>query len=197
MGRSYKRTVSSLLLLAFAAGAVHSQAGEISAPMAYINARAVIITGQGSFPVTGPAATFNQNRINPILYPHQGVGIPYTIKGRTYAPHHNPDYNYVGIASWYGGKFHGRKTANGEIYDKGGMTAAHKTLPLNSFVIVTSQETGRSVKLRINDRGPFAGERIIDLSEGAADVLGIKNSGLGRVRVQYAGPAPKMRKRKP
>jgi len=107
----------------------------------------------------------------------------------TYTPRHNPDYDRVGEASWYGDTFHGKPTANGELYDKTAMTAAHKTLPLNSYVIVTHLETGKSLKIRLNDRGPFIDGRIIDLSEAAARELGIINAGLSRVRVRYAGPA--------
>ena len=123
------------------------------------------------------------------LYKHQKVGKPYKVLGKKYTPKHDPDYNETGIASWYGDKFHGKPTANGEIYDKTALTAAHKTLPLNSFVVVTNLETGKTLKLRLNDRGPFVGGRIIDLSEAAANALGIKGKGLGKVRVQYAGPA--------
>ena len=107
-------------------------------------------------------------------------------------PKHQPDYNKVGTASWYGPKFHGKMTANGELYDMNGMTAAHKTLPLNSMVMVTNVETGKSLKVRVNDRGPFVDGRIIDLSRASARLLGMFTSGLSRVRVQYAGPADPM-----
>ena len=135
------------------------------------------------------APMFDQRMIDPNLYPHQKVGNPYTVFGQTYYPAHNPAYDQVGAASWYGDKFHGKLTANGETYDKMAMTAAHKTLPLNSYVIVTNLENGRTVKLRLNDRGPFVDNREIDLSEAAADVLGMKAQGTAKVRVQYAGPA--------
>lgn len=123
------------------------------------------------------------------LYAHQRIGKPYTILGKRYTPKHQPHYDKVGTASWYGPKFHGKLTANGETYDMNGITAAHKTLPLNSLVMVTNVQTGKSMKVRINDRGPFVGDRIIDLSRAVADQLGLFESGLGRVRVQYAGPA--------
>ena len=123
------------------------------------------------------------------LYNHMKLGNPYKVAGQTYFPKHNPDYDKVGIASWYGDKFHGKPTANGEIYDKNALTAAHKTLPLNSFVYVTSLESGKTIKVRLNDRGPFIDGRIIDLSEAAAHALGITQKGLGQVRVQYAGAA--------
>ncbi len=141
---------------------------------------------------TRPAPNLPQYDLSSIdreLYKHQKVGKPYKVMGQKYTPRHNPDYDEQGVASWYGDKFHGKPTANGEIYDKLAMTAAHKTLPLNSYVIVTNLDNGRVLKLRLNDRGPFIGGRIIDLSEAAATALGVKSKGLGNVRVQYAGPA--------
>jgi len=121
------------------------------------------------------------------VYPHMKIGNTYKVAGKSYTPKHDPDYDNIGIASWYGDKFHGKPTANGEAYDKRAMTAAHKTLPLNSYVWVTNLDTGKSIKVRLNDRGPFIDGRIIDLSEAAAEKIGI--AGLGKVRVQYAGPA--------
>lgn len=146
-------------------------------------------------PAPAPRAAspvFEQNRVDSDLYKHQKVGKTYTIMGKSYTPKHDPDYNAVGIASWYGDKFHGKPTATGEIYNKNDMTAAHKTLPLNSMLYVTNIETGKSIMVRLNDRGPFIGDRIIDLSEAAANALGTKGKGLGKVRVQYAGPADPM-----
>ena len=118
------------------------------------------------------------------------VGKPYRIAGRWYVPHRDPAYNRTGIASWYGIDFHGRTTANGEIYDINRMTAAHTTLPLPSYVQVTNLENGRSMTLRVNDRGPFVDNRIIDVSARAAAALGFKHAGLARVRVRYLAPAP-------
>ena len=126
----------------------------------------------------------------PTPNPHEKLGARYEIKGRWYEPRHQPDYDARGIASWYGPKFHGRLTANGELFDMDRLTAAHKTLPLPSLVRVENLENGRSAVLRVNDRGPFAGDRIIDLSRAAAEKLGTRRAGLGRVRVQYLGPAP-------
>lgn len=138
------------------------------------------------------APLFDQSRVDRDLYKHQKVGKTYTIMGKSYTPKHQPDYDVKGIASWYGDKFHGKPTATGEIYDKNDITAAHKTLPLNSMVHVTNLENGRTLMVRVNDRGPFIGNRIIDLSEAAAMTLGTKGKGLGKVRVQYAGPADPM-----
>jgi rare lipoprotein A len=117
------------------------------------------------------------------------VGKPYVIAGRTYVPRHDPTYDRTGVGSWYGPGFHGRKTANGETYDQHAMTAAHPTLPLNTFVRVTNLENGRSAMVRINDRGPFVHGRIIDLSRAAAERLGYAGNGLARVRVQVVHTA--------
>ena len=112
------------------------------------------------------------------------VGKPYQIKGTWYHPAEDFGYEEVGMASWYGRQFHGKHTANGEIYDMNDMTAAHRTLPLPSVVRVTNLDNGRTVKLRVNDRGPFAHGRIIDVSRRAAQMLGFKNKGVTRVRVK-------------
>ena len=101
------------------------------------------------------------------------------MKGRLYRPQYDPNYSKVGTASWYGSDFHGLPTANGEVFDKELITAAHPTLPLPSIVRVTNLENGRSVNVRVNDRGPFIGDRLIDLSEAAARKLGYENQGLG------------------
>ena len=111
------------------------------------------------------------------------IGQKYMIKGKFYFPKKDLYYNKTGIASWYGPKFHGKITANGEIYDQNAFTAAHKTLPLPSAVKVTNLENNISVILRVNDRGPFVNDRIIDLSSKAADILDLKRNGTGLVRV--------------
>lgn len=118
------------------------------------------------------------------------VGKPYQVGGRWYTPKEEPDYNKTGKASWYGKKFHGRRTANGERFNMHAMTAAHPTLPLPSFVRVTVDSTGKSAVLRVNDRGPFHRGRIIDVSRAAAEKLGFKRAGSAKVRVEYLGPAP-------
>ena len=118
------------------------------------------------------------------------VGTPYTVAGHTYVPAEDPHYRAEGVASWYGQDFHGRLTANGEIYDMEGMSAAHATLPMPSYVRVTNLSNSKSVILRVNDRGPYNSDRIIDVSRGAATVLGFYGSGLAPVRVEYVGPAP-------
>lgn len=113
------------------------------------------------------------------------VGQPYEIEGKWYYPKEEPDYVEVGVASWYGDKFHRKATANGEIFHKYRMTAAHRTLPLPSIVKVTNLDNGKVIKVRVNDRGPFAKDRIIDLSEKAAKELGFHEKGTQRVRVEF------------
>jgi rare lipoprotein A len=115
---------------------------------------------------------------------HYRVGQPYQINGVWYYPEVDYGYDQQGVASWYGPGFHGRLTANGEVYDENDVTAAHPTLPLPSLVRVTNLENGRSIAVRLNDRGPFAGGRIIDLSRRSAQMLGIERAGIARVRVQ-------------
>ncbi|NCF79746.1 MAG: septal ring lytic transglycosylase RlpA family protein [Alphaproteobacteria bacterium] len=118
------------------------------------------------------------------------IGTPYEIEGDWYYPQEDTTYDNTGIASWYGSKFHGRRTANGEIFDMDLLTAAHPTLPMPVRAKVTNLENGHSVVVRINDRGPFAKDREIDMSRHAADVLGFKEKGTAQVRVQYLGRAP-------
>jgi rare lipoprotein A len=118
------------------------------------------------------------------------VGRPYELNGRTYVPAEDPNYRTEGIASWYGPDFHGKPTANGEIFDMNSISAAHPTLPMPSYLRVTNLANGRSIIVRINDRGPYAKERVTDLSVGAAKALGFYDQGLARVRIEYVGRAP-------
>lgn len=113
------------------------------------------------------------------------VGKPYEVMGQKYTPAYYPEYEEVGVASWYGPGFHGRATANGDKFDQHAMTAAHRTLPMPSVVEVTNLENGKKAILTVNDRGPFSKERIIDLSKAAADKLGVIANGTARVRVKY------------
>lgn len=119
------------------------------------------------------------------MSPYVKLGQSYTVDGETYVPRYQPDYVEEGMASWYGPGFHGGKTANGEEFDKHELTAAHRTLPLPSIVRVTNLGNGKSAYVRINDRGPFAKGRIIDLSYGAASEIGLIGKGVDRVRVEY------------
>lgn len=111
------------------------------------------------------------------------IGNPYKIMGKWYYPQEDYNYSEVGMASWYGEDFHDKKTANGETYDMNTLTAAHRTLPLPSIVRVTNLENGRSLVLRVNDRGPYAKERIIDISKRGAQLLGYQTKGITKVRV--------------
>ena len=115
------------------------------------------------------------------------VGKPYQIQGIWYYPREDFDYDETGIASWYGPDFHGKLTANGEQYDQMAVSAAHKTLPMPSLVRVTNLENGRTLVVRVNDRGPYVNGRIIDLSRRSAQLLGIEGKGTARVRVQVMG----------
>jgi rare lipoprotein A len=126
--------------------------------------------------------------------PHGGgqylVGHPYTVAGHRYYPAENPSYTAVGMASWYGAAFHGRRTANGEVYDMASLSAAHPTMPLPSYARVTNLGNGYSVIVRVNDRGPYHAGRVMDVSSRVADVLDMKGMGTAKVKVDYVGPAP-------
>ena len=116
--------------------------------------------------------------------PKYKVGKPYKINGQWFYPAVNYGYDEIGIASWYGPKFHGKKTANGEVFNQNAISAAHKTLPIPSIVTVTNLENNKKLEIRINDRGPFVRGRIIDLSKKAAEILGVLKSGTAKVRVR-------------
>jgi rare lipoprotein A len=118
------------------------------------------------------------------------LGNPYKVRGKTYVPADQPGYVETGVASWYGSDFHGRRTANGEIFSANAISGAHPTLPLPSYVRVTNLSNGQSMLVRLNDRGPYVDGRIIDLSYKAAATLGLIGHGTGQVQVQYVGPAP-------
>ena len=118
------------------------------------------------------------------------IGKPYVVAGRTYVPEEDVNYRAEGMASWYGDAFHGRLTANGEVFDMASLTAAHPTLPIPSYARVTNVKNGKSLIVRVNDRGPYHGNRLIDVSNKAAELLEFKGHGIARVRVEYVGRAP-------
>jgi rare lipoprotein A len=118
------------------------------------------------------------------------VGKPYTVGGQVYVPEEDTNYRAEGMASWYGDDFHGRLTANGEVFDMGSLTAAHPTLPMPSYARVTNLRNGKSLIVRVNDRGPYHGNRLIDVSNRAAELLDFKGNGVAKVRVEYVGRAP-------
>ncbi|QGZ95129.1 Rare lipoprotein A precursor [Terricaulis silvestris] len=145
-------------------------------------------------PATAPAAAepapATEEGAQPWLE-RERVGPPYQANGQWYVPTPEPGYAQTGTASWYGSQFHGQRTASGEVFDQQALTAAHPTLPIPSLVQVTNLENGREVIVRVNDRGPFVGERVIDLSRGAAQALDFEGAGHARVHVRYLGPAPR------
>src|SRR3954453_13558128 len=118
------------------------------------------------------------------------VGKPYTVGGRVYVPEEDTSYREEGLASWYGNDFHGRLTANGEIFDMGSLTPAHPTLPMPCYARVTNVSNGKSLIVPVNGRGPYHGNRPIDVSNRAAELLEFKGNGVARVRVEYVGRAP-------
>jgi rare lipoprotein A len=118
------------------------------------------------------------------------VGKPYVVAGKTYVPEEDVNYRAEGMASWYGDDFHGRLTANGEVFDMTSLTAAHPTLPMPSYARVTNISNGKSLIVRVNDRGPYHGNRLIDVSNKAAELLEFKGNGVAKVRVEYVGRAP-------
>lgn len=163
-------------------------AGAVAAPESSTSSAPAVTPVAGSRVAAGQAGSA-QSR------PARGgglykVGKPYQIAGRWYVPREEPGYDQIGLASWFGAGFHGRRTANGEIFDMESLTAAHPTLPMPSYVSVTNVANGRTLLVRVNNRGPFAHERIIDLSMRAARELGLEKRGTGEVRVKYIGPAP-------
>jgi rare lipoprotein A len=118
------------------------------------------------------------------------VGDPYQVDGQWHTPSEDTGYDRVGTASYYAADFHGRRTANGEIFDMSALSAAHPTLPLPSLVYVTNMENGHTLLVRVNDRGPYVNNRVIDVSRAAARYLGFETKGTAKVRVRYAGRAP-------
>lgn len=141
-------------------------------------------------PTARPAAPSSLTSASPAVFAAPYAGPPYQVEGKWYVPAHEPNYNEVGIASWYGPTFHGKGSASGEVFDEMAMTAAHPTLPIPSLVRVTNLQNGKSVVVRLNDRGPFVDDRIIDLSKAAGAALDMHKNGTAKVRVEYVGPAP-------
>lgn len=138
-------------------------------------------------PKATPAPTPSLGKAGPVP---KGTFKPYTIAGKRYYPLSSADgFVQRGVASWYGKGFHGKKTANGETYDMYGMTCAHKVLPMNTYVRITNEQNGKVATLRVNDRGPFVGTRIVDLSYSGAKALGVIGPGTARVRLEAVGVA--------
>jgi rare lipoprotein A len=183
MRRSW-RSIRSLIVIAVAASGL---AGCVEGgPLAFLKPTVAVPPSSAG---SGGETRIAYNTISP-GGGRAMIGEPYRINGRWYYPEDNPEYSEVGMASWYGSDFHGQETANGETFNMAALTAAHPTLPLPSYARVTNLENGRSVVVRINDRGPFAHGRLIDLSRRAADLLGYEHQGVAEVRVDYIGRAP-------
>ena len=143
-----------------------------------------------SDPFAGQGSPYYKGKAIPFGGGQYHVGNPYQVAGRWFNPREQPSYDKTGTASWYGEAFHRRRTSNGEWFDMNTLTAAHATLPLPSYALVTNLENNRQVVVRVNDRGPFVGTRVMDLSKRAADVLGYRLKGKAQVRVKLIGPAP-------
>ncbi len=165
------------------------ETGEVNSPclanaviqMKTVRIKTVLLVAALGLSTTGCSGVFDSGEPAPRSH---HVGNSYVVKGVRYVPREDPDYNAVGTASWYGRRFHGRKTASGQIYNMNALTAAHPTLPLGTQVRVTNLANHRSVALTVNDRGPFAKGRIIDVSRRAAERLGFRRAGTARVRVE-------------
>lgn len=191
-----KHSLQALIAAAIGVALVSCSSSGSKAPQPQPVIRDGSISGPGNFRQSSndgaPWWTVDVSRIpDAVPMPHTGnyKAAPYTVMGSRYFPIQDArNYKATGTASWYGTKFHGRDTANGETFDLYGMTAAHKTLPLPSYVKVTNLENGRSVTLRVNDRGPFYSDRIIDLSFAAAKKLGYAEKGVARVSVEGIDP---------
>ncbi len=186
-GRASLRTAGALLLAGFALSSCAQQ--PTSGPTASGHYHGHEHFAEGKYGKASPRMVADGEAI-----PRGGgqylVGHPYTVNGRMYYPTENEHYVGVGMASWYGDAFHGRKTANGEIYDKNALSAAHPTMPLPSYARVTNLGNGYSVIVRVNDRGPYASGRVMDVSSRVADVLDFKRMGTAHVKVEYVSRAP-------
>ena len=157
-------------------------------PLAFSAGLALLAAACSSAPKPPPAPATNVVTVPPNAGVYK-IGQPYQVDNVWYYPREQPDYDETGIASWYGPDFYGKPTANGEMYDGNQLTAAHKTLPMPVNVRVTNLDNGKSLVVRVNDRGPYARGRIIDLSKKAAELLDVVQTGTARVRVTYLGRA--------
>lgn len=157
--------------------------------IAFLALAACAKTESSGLPELPPADSAPSNSaVSPVVDEPTKIGDPYQIDGRTYTPQDVKSYDEVGYASWYGPDFEGQNTANGEVFVSSYISGAHKSLPLPTYVEVTALDTGRTILVRLNDRGPFTNDRLIDLSAGAATLLGISDKGVAPVRVRKVNP---------
>lgn len=185
------RRAATVALFAISAGMLAACASQPEPKgMVYKKARSKEYFAESEYGVkASPRVFFKDGRIQRGGGRDQ-LGKPYQVRGKWYYPKEDKNYAKVGLASWYGDAFHGRLTANGEVYDMNHLTAAHPTMPLPSYARVTNLKTGSSVIVRVNDRGPYHDGRIIDVSERAAQMLDYANIGTAQVKVEYVGRAP-------
>lgn len=207
--RTMKNACAFFALSAFVAGCSSTQPKvglPVPAPATNVNSPVVSLAsipttidngptaGEESFSAAAYGVAASPRMVTGVQVPRGGgyakLGSAYTVKGRRYSPTENQPPKQIGRASWYGAAFHGRLTANGETFDMNHLTAAHKTMPLPSYARVTNTANGRSVIVRVNDRGPFSNKRIIDLSKRGAELLDYTKAGTAEVQVEYIGPAP-------
>jgi rare lipoprotein A len=179
--------IARTALLVMGAGLALSACASLT-PMPAGLASTGAATNDASVDRAGPRRAYNTSSAQG--GPRYKVGAPYQAGGVWYVPAEQPNYEEVGLASWYGDEFNGKPTANGEIFDMNGVSAAHATLPMPSIVEVTNLENGRTIQVRMNDRGPFHPGRIIDMSRGAAQALGFLSKGTAQVRVRFIRAAP-------
>lgn len=189
-GMARVRTGTLVLMLAGSLGACASLAPEAPAPTSFAYQRAPQAVAPANPGPRPPQTAMAQPHDNNTAGGRYKVGAPYQQGGVWYVPAEQPNYDEVGLASWYGDAFNGKKTANGEVFDMHAISAAHATLPMPCIVEVTNLDNGRRMQVRLNDRGPYHPGRIIDLSHAGAEQLGYAAKGTTRVRVRYVGPAP-------
>jgi len=190
MNSSRRRRAAHLILFASVAFSL-AACGSTDGPKSmHVKKRSTEYFSEAEYGVkASPRVTTKRSRL-PRGGGRDQVGKPYKVKGKWYYPKEDRNYAKTGAASWYGDAFHGRLTANGEIYDMTHLTAAHPTMPLPSYARVTNTKNGASVIVRVNDRGPYANGRIIDLSKRAAELLDYTHAGVAKVKVEYVGRAP-------
>ena len=188
--RSRLRSATAIITLTVAAGFLAACASSQPKAMVNVKKRSKEYFSEADYGVkASPRVTTKKSNLARGGGRDQ-LGKPYKVRGKIYYPKEDKNYKKTGLASWYGDAFHGRLTANGEIYDMTHLTAAHPTMPLPSYARVTNVENGSSVIVRVNDRGPYSHNRLIDLSKRAAEMLDYTRTGTAKVKVEYVGRAP-------